>query len=360
MEYELEEEKKSEISIVEIIELSKEYGYEVIRKIWIVLLLGIIIGAYLYTKESNEKTMYTSSLTFTQNKPSSSSGGISSIIGQFGLESEESGGATKMLEMLYSRKVLKKALFRKIKIDEKEDFVINHYLDFSFREKWKDTPRKDFYFTSDSIDPLNRDENGVLLAVIRRIKVLHLTHEISPGEIILLKFECESEEFSFNFINILYNELKGYYIDESINKQLETYNMLQVRTDSLEKEYRSIEYRLAHFQDTNKGIFKRTSMVQESELIRTVSFLSALYNESLRSTESARFALINQTPFLQELDLPIYPLSSESPRPIYQGILGLLAGMFLGISIVLGLKYLKDKMGDNLGKTEIETTNDFA
>jgi len=64
---------------------------------------------------------------------------------------------------------------------------------------------------------------------------------------------------------------------------------------------------------------------------RTVAF--TLYGEVVKNLETLKISLVNQTPIIQVLDLPQFPLNNQKIR-LY---VTLLFGFFIGILISLGV-----------------------
>jgi capsule polysaccharide export protein KpsE/RkpR len=66
------------------------------------------------------------------------------------------------------------------------------------------------------------------------------------------------------------------------------------------------------------------------------------YFLAIKNVETAKIALEQQTPMLQPIDKPIYPLRSEKPNAFRALIMGLIIGALLGFIIIVGQKAIRD------------------
>jgi capsular polysaccharide biosynthesis protein len=58
----------------------------------------------------------------------------------------------------------------------------------------------------------------------------------------------------------------------------------------------------------------------------------------------ADYALKNSTPFFREIDKPFFPLDPMGPNWIRQSIIGLIIGLILGSTIIIGKKIIMEAL----------------
>jgi hypothetical protein len=81
-----------------------------------------------------------------------------------------------------------------------------------------------------------------------------------------------------------------------------------------------------------------------------VQMNSVILAELVKNAELARVSLLNETPLIQVLDKPRYPLDEKKFRKLY----GLIIGGFLGGILILGILFLNFKLLKNFNETEVE------
>jgi uncharacterized protein involved in exopolysaccharide biosynthesis len=69
-----------------------------------------------------------------------------------------------------------------------------------------------------------------------------------------------------------------------------------------------------------------------------------MYGEVLKNLEYADFTLKSSTPFIALLDNPILPLPVVQESRIMAFIIGLILGIMVGITFVLGRKIYRETM----------------
>lgn len=340
--------EEDEISLKELILKIQEYVREVIRLWWVVVLITIPIVGYMLWDVYNMPVKYPATLTFMldENEGGSGLGGVSAILGQFGFRGGRGRGFNleKMLELAKSRRIIQMALFEKIEIEGKKDFIANHIIkEYDFHEKWKKdtTGMRDFVFVHDSIVDFSRKENLIL-------KILH--SYIIGGENIegIIKFNINddtgimsltassiNETLSIQLAKILYNKLSDFYVNKSIERQTATFNIIKGKTDSLQNALNSVQSRLLHFQDTNRGLTLLRYEAEKIRLQQEIQKLILAYGESYKQLEIADFSLREDTPFVQVIDWPIMPVKKKEVSMIHNLFTSLFIGMFLGVIIIV-------------------------
>jgi len=311
------------------------------RKIKVLLLvsfLGGVLGiVYAYVK----KPKYEAHLSFLVNE-NEQAFNISSLAGLAGLGGIGGGAGgsvneDKLLFLTTSRFIIGSTLLSEMAVDGKNHILANVFIDtYKMQPGFKsDTALENFtYFSNKHIDSLTYQENKVLDAIIKIItdgKMLKSEVKKKAGivaqnaGIVVIDFVSNHEGFSKSFIDNMYEILSVYYVNKTIQRQLHNYTLIKARADSVKTVLSSRENAGAAFVDQNMDIAKMAARLNVERARRDIEMLSLMYAEVLKHVEIAKFSLDNQTPFLQLVDYPTYPLKTKKQSKILWGIIGAIA-----------------------------------
>lgn len=324
------------LTISDTFAVIRSYLKEILRKSWLVVLLAGILGGGLFYRAIKTPPTYTAQLTFMLNDaaPVANLGGIyDAFLGQ---QSSGSANLDKITEMLKSRRIIRDALFTRVAIDDKEDFLINHYLDKLSENK--------FRFSHDSFPIFTEKENRALKNIHSKITKFMLTYFISPGGIVTVSVTTESEAFSYYFMNILYNATSQYYIQTTVEKQQVIYERLLKRVEELRGKLSGAERSLAEDYDSHLGPVRLKPKVRQQGIQRDVDVQARAFYEASGSLEGARISLENKTPLIQLIDDPLLPLAEKVADKWFNLIIGVVAGTFLAVIIIAGRKFFREVM----------------
>jgi len=354
-----EEHYDDEISLKELILKLKEFWYELWRNWFLIILFCIPFLAYnLYQHFTFEKS-FTANLTFMVNEDEGGGGlgGVSSVLGSFGLGGAPGGeyNLEKMLSLLKSRKIIQNVILEKVNLNGQEDFYANHFIKIedlhnTWTENTGPVDLSNFLFTNNKLEAFSIEENTALKYIhskfignsVRGISPLLKSTIAEETGIMQLSFQSKDEKFSILILEQLFEYLSEYYISQSIEKQLITFNLISAKSDSLEQELRTAEYSLASFSDKNRGLYNRTDQLQQFRLKGKVKMLGAAYVKVVEQKEIAEFSLRDQTPVVQIIDYPISPIEPSKSSLIKNIIIACFIGGFLGTLFIIGRKIIND------------------
>lgn len=347
----------NQMSFLDILELTKTYLREVLRKFWLVMIFMALLGGFLFQRKLKDPIIYTGTMTFMLNEKADMSksmlegllsSDILSSMGGGGKKGEYSSGNVnlqKMEELIHSRNILQQVFFTKKTMTlqwgaPREDFIINHYL----HALWYGGAREGAYFTHDSLEQFDRNEMALVLAVHRHIVLFQLKRYASPADIMTISFECPSEEISYHFVYTLFDVLSRYYMDISLEKQREIFRAAKFRVDSLEREMNKAAASYYTYLNKHNLFTQSDVMVTQQKLQRRLAAETETYLMSFKNQEMAAISLEQQEkfPLLRALDPPVFPLPATHPKPLLHLAIGLAAGMVLGIIFVVARKFLRD------------------
>ncbi len=348
------------ITLGQIYRLIRDYLVFVLKKWWLLLLVGLLLGSYRYYKVYTTSTLYGAKLTFTlyEEAGGGSVSGISSLMGQFGLGNMDNVDYDRIMEFMQTRKIIGTALFKRGIIRGKEDYYANHYLrEYKMHEAWEEKESErliDFWFTHDNIDSFNRLENVALNVLSKRVANYHMAMDLRSSGIIETSFSGTSETFAVEFLNVLYDELSHFYTYKLREKGLKDYQLLEVRADSVAAELRAAETRYGKFQDTHKNLVSASALIEEVRLRRDMEILGNMYMEIVKGIEMMRFSLKTNRPYLVPVDRPVYPLNAINDSPVIAAIFWLIGGIFLTALLLAGYKFIRDIIRNEQERERLE------
>jgi hypothetical protein len=345
---------EDEITLKELIFKVREYLLEIVRNWKIVLLITLPILVYLLVVAFITPKKYSAELTFMVNEDESTQlTGAAEVFELLGVGSASTSeyNLDKILELMASKRIIYPCLLTKGEVDGEEDFFANHIIrEYKLREEWKREKPKlvDFTFTHDTLANFNRLENTALQLIYKKMLGKKddppmLTSFISENSgIMSLTLETLDEMLSKDLLIVIFNRLSQFYINQTTNKQRETYEKVSMETDSIRRVLKGVEYELAKFVDKNQGMIGQRSQVRKEQLERELFVLSTMYGESVKNEEISKFSLKNKTPFVQAIDLPVEPLKVIKKSKSKALLTGLIVGILLSSIFIIGRKIVRD------------------
>jgi hypothetical protein len=350
------EDKNQFISIKDILSLGIELIAVLKNRFKTIFLISVFLGFAGISIAYFAKPKYKAHLSFLLNENESNSINLSSLAGLAGLGSGSlSSGVNedKLLFLSNSRFLLGTTLLTNVKIHDKSQLLINYFLDKYETQKAfkKDTLLADFkYFTNAHLDSLDVKENKVLDIVIKFIEdnqLLKVEGKKKTGivaqnaGILTIDFFSIDEVLSKTFVDCLYANISKYYINKSIQRQYRNYTLIKERADSLKLILQSKETYGASYMDQNANLTKMQARVSVERTRRDIELLNLMYAEVMKNLEISKFSLENQTPMLQVIDSPTYPLKVEKKSKIKFGLLGSIIGGFSSLIVLFLVTYFK-------------------
>jgi hypothetical protein len=346
------EQYNDEIQLKDILIKLSEYKTYLLKKKFTIIgfsFLFFIIGIFnaIYTE-----TKYNAELTFVveEEKGGGSLGAMSGIASQFGFDVGGGSSATfsqsNILELLKSRGVIENTLLQNIKVNGKEDLLIEHYLELNkVKESWLKNDNFDGIsyhdkstFIHDSIS------GGIWKNIIENNLIVEL--ESDEANIITLSYLSVNDEFAKGFVESLIGEMSKMYISHQTSQANNTLDFLKNRADSVFSELEIAEEDFARIKDINQRIVKASGRLKELQLMRRVEVLNAMYLEIVKNLEISKITLLNQTPIINIIDEPILPLDEDKKSKTLAGLLGGFLGGFLSLCFFIFRKLFKDALAE--------------
>ncbi len=350
--------KSKEISTKDVILKVKDIWQYLWSKWLIILIVGLLGGAIGLALSFVIKPNYTATLTFAvANEKSNPFGAYSGLASMAGIDLGGGGSdlfsSDNIMEFLKSKRMIESTLLSPIEVDGKNITLIERYITFKdLRTKWSKKPKLANIHFEVNCDPskFSRIQDSIVGTIYDNL----IKKSISVGKpdkklsIIESIITTNDEIFSKNFLEVLIKNVSDFYIETKTKRLKQNVDILQSRADSLSKILTSSTQSIATLTDQNLNPAKATVNAGRARKQIDLQISGAVYGEILKNLELAKVTLQKETPLIQVIDAPVYPLLKEKLGKI-QGIIigGLLAG-FLIVGWLIGKRFYLYSMKESI------------
>ena len=330
-----------EATLKDVIISIRDYTRELKKKfilISTVLIISIISGL-VYS--SNQKDKFEAVLSFIVEGQSEGNNlsSISGMASQFGLDLGGSSSSTfsqqNVIELLKSRKIIESTLSKSCIVNNEEDILLNHYI--SINNMIEDGENISFFSSSkDSI-------TNIIWKEIIKFKI-DLSYQNDEANILNLTYTSTNSEFAKNFTELLIGEMSQMYSHYQTEKTRQSLKNLELRSDSIFRELKNSERNLARVKDRNLRVINASGRLNEIQYMREVQVLNAIYLELIKNTELVKMNLLNETPIIQLIDVPVLPLVDISRSNLFWVFVFSFLGFFMVSFLIIIRKLIRDTL----------------
>ena len=334
-----------EATLKDVIISIRDYTRELKKKfilISTVLIISIISGL-VYSSIQKDKFEAVLSFIVEGQSEGPNLSSISGMASQFGLDLGGSSSSTfsqqNVIELLKSRKVIESTLSKSCIVNNEEDILLNHYI--SINNMIEDGENISFFSSSkDSI-------TNIIWKEIIDFKI-DLSYQNDEANILNLTYTSTSSEFAKNFTELLVEEISQMYSHYQTEKTKKSLKNLELRSDSIFRELKNSERNFARVKDRNLRVINASGRLDEIQYMREVQVLNAIYLELIKNTELVKMNLLNETPIIQLIDVPVLPLeySNRSSKLFWVFSFSFL-GLFLVSSLIILRKLIRDTLEED-------------
>ena len=348
-----EQKNSDDISVKELILNIRKWVVFIFSK-WKLLFILMVAGGvagYFYGK--SKPTLYQAESTFVLDEGKSTGSALSGLafLGMGG-DNASAGlfSSTQNIMWLYkSRLMLHQTLMSQVNYNKRKRLLIDIFLDENgLREKIDPVHSlKNIGFKEGTpVDSLNTEQSNIVLACIGMLKgndYLSVLETNKAENLITISFKSRDEQFSKLFTEVLVNNVNQYYIETKTKKTNEEIKVLERKADSARMMLNSNMYEAASSIDAvpNANPLKTTLRVAPQRKKVDVDAATAMYVELARNLETRRMALAQETPLIQIVDGPIYPLDVIRPSSVKLAIMGALLFAVLTSIILILVKWYR-------------------
>ena len=345
-----------EISLKELVLKIKELYQFLLTKWKLIILAGIIGGLIGFTYAYFQKPTYKAVLTFAMEEEKSGGGGLGGALGlvsQFGIDLGSSGGGAfsgaNLIELMKSRKLVEKTLLSPITVNGKTQSLADYYLEFNeMKKSWEDKPAfKGINFPIDADrEKFTLQQDSILKNISTGLVKTDVVVSQKDKKISILSIEVNSinEQFAKVFCETIAKETSKYYVEIKSKKSKMNLDILQNQADSIRAELNSAITGVAAAADNVFNLNSAMNVRRTPSARRQVDVQAntAILTQLVGNLELAKVTLRKETPLLQIIDRPSFPLEKEKVGKLKSLVLGgFLAGFLTVLYLVFSSLYKK-------------------
>lgn len=350
--------ERGEMSLKELLLKVGEWSRYLLSK-WLVILffgaIGAVVGfLYAYTKEVS----YTATTTFVL-EDEKGGGGLGSLAGLAsiaGVDIAGGGGGIfqgdNILELYKSRSMIEKTLLTPIEGDTAQ-LLVERYIQFNkLREQWAKIPAlKNLKFPRYDQLTVNRLQDSVLGSIVYDINKNYLSvgKPDKKLSIIQVNVKAKDEQFAKAFNNQIVRNVNDFYIQTKTKKSLDNVSILQHKTDSVRAVMNGAIYNAVAVADATPNL-NPTRQIQRTAPAQRFQFSAetnrAVLGEMVKNLEMSKMAALKETPLIQVVDEPVFPLEKSKLSKLKALIIGGVLSGFLACMVLLFRKLLKTSLSE--------------
>jgi hypothetical protein len=341
--------ENDEISLKELILKIKEW-YQFLLTQWkLIVLAGIIGGLIGFTYAYFQKPTYKAVLTFALEEEKGGGGmsGLGGLASQFGFDVGGSGGGafagSNLIELMKSRLLVEKTLLNPIEVNGKTISIAEYYIQINkMREAWDQNPAfKNIQFLPNADRSSFTLQHDIILKSIFSSVTApeNLTIGSKDKKVSITSIEVISsdENFSKIFCENLAKETSEYYVEIKSKKAKMNVEILQHQVDSIRGQFNSSINELASASD---GIFNlnpalKSKGTQPAKRQVDLQINTTMLTSLVTNLEMSKMALRKETPLIQVIDKPIFPLEKEKLGKLKSLMIGFFIGLFLSVTYLI-------------------------
>jgi hypothetical protein len=342
-----------QITLRELVIKSKNAYYYLKSKwltIFLLALIGFAIGfGYAYFK----KAEYSAATVFVLDD-GNSKGGMSQFAGlasMVGVDIAGSGGSVfsedNLLELYRSRSIIQKTLLSPF-VEGKNQLLIDKYIEINnLRKQWSENAMlKNIQFPLYGQQPLNRLQDSIIGLVVVDInqRYLSVAKPDKKLDIIQVLVTSKDEKFAKCFNNKIVDNVNEFFIQTKIKKSTQNLAILQHQVDSIRAALSGAMLGVANSIDLNPNANTSRQILRVPSQKRQVDVEAdkAILTELVKNLEISKAALRKETPLIQVIDQPIYPLYKKKFSKLITGVIGAITAAFVGIIVLIFIKSFKN------------------
>lgn len=288
---------------------------------WITISLIVIIGAAIGLIHANrQKLFYIANCTFVLQEPGNSPAASDAFASILGISGPEGGGifqGDNLLELYRSRFMIKKTLLSKI--PEENEYLIDRYIKINnLKAGWKSNPYLKsinwFLVPNKKNRNFTRAQDSLIIMFADDIRNNYLNvNRDRQSSIFRVEVRSKNEEFSKVFNDQIVRTVNDFYIQTKTKKSLDNLALMQHQTDSIRRALNSAMYRSASSADYvyNANPAMQVTRVPAQRGQIDAENNRAMLNELVRNVEISKLALRKETPLIQIIDEPVFPLEKR-------------------------------------------------
>jgi hypothetical protein len=335
-----------EISLQEILQHLSVIKQKVWHRKWIVIIIAIAGAAIGLTASLLTQSTYTARLSFALQDEKGGGGSLSSLAGlasQFGVNvggASSAFGGDNLYELFTSHRLIEQTLLCPTVINGKNSNLLNLYIDtYKLQEKWSKSNKPELkniaFPLRQKRETYTRAQDSILQSIYSTItKKPMLTvgqrgKKLSIGDI---SFISENETLSKLFVENLIRETTDFYVSTKTKVTRENFLKLRHQADSVKAIFNGAVSARASQADAVPNAVRQVASVGVVRSQSNMQIAGATYGEMVKNLEVMKMTLNQETPLVQVIDAPSYPLEKQRLGKAKGILIGGFAGGALAIA----------------------------
>ncbi|WP_293050241.1 Wzz/FepE/Etk N-terminal domain-containing protein [Paludibacter sp.] len=332
-----------EISLQEMLLHLTTIKKKIWNKKWIVIVIAVIGAGIGLTKSVLTKPTYTAKLSFAlQDEKGGGMSGLASLASQFGVSvggASSAFGGDNLYELFTSRRLVEQTLLCPTTINGKTTNLLNLYIDtYKLREGWSKSSKPEIqkmaFPLSQDRKSYTRAQDSILQSIYTTITkkpmltVAQRGKKLSIGDI---SFVSENEDLSKLFVENLIHETTDFYVYTKTKVSRDNYLKLLHQADSVKAIFNGAVAARASQADAVPNAVRQVASVGVVRSQSNVQVAGATYAEMIKNLEVMKMTINQETPLVQVIDAPVYPLEKQRLGKAKGILIGGFTGGFLAI-----------------------------
>lgn len=345
--------QSDEISLKELILKIRDWCRYLLSK-WLIILAFCLLGGaigltYAYFKKPN----YTATTTFVleEEKGGGGLGNLAGLASMAGVDLGSSGGGIfqgdNILSLYKSRTMIEKTLLTPVVIEGRKQMLVDRFIEINeLKKKWTENP--DLNKLNFSANRLAKDDlrtsalrlrDSILGVIVLDLNKSYLSVTKPDKKLSMIQVDVVSKDESFSkiFNDELVKNVNDFYVATKTKKNLQNVRILQHKTDSVRAVMNGAIYSAVAITDATPNL-NPTRQVQRIAPVQRAQFSAetnkSVLSEMVKNLELTKMSLLRETPLIQVIDQPIYPLEIKKTSKVISLVLG---GFLFGFLYVLFL-----------------------
>ena len=358
----LGETKEESFSLNDLLKIVKVYWDFLLKYWWIVVVVGLLGGVFGLIYACVRTTKYEARYVFTIGGSSSSTSQMGSISALLGLGSNSMGAFSgdNILELFKSRSLVENTLLSptvyngdtitfmeyalicdsvRVKCMERED------LDEETEEGKVSICDVEFPYGQQR-STFTRVQDSILLAKAGALLQANVFVEKRDKKLSYVEyaFTYSDEDFAKAFAASHLAQVSSFYVNTKTELSRLNISSFQIQADSVRKELDKALSSRAYYADGNMNAVRQSVGVQLRKLDTDIQILATSYAEMIKNIEVLKLDLARETPLIQVIDHPVFPLPNDKMRKAKAIVIGGFLGGFLScLALVAFCYYLQMK-----------------
>jgi hypothetical protein len=312
-----------------------------------ILLAGVIGGTIGLLYSILKKPEFSARCTFVLEEADKGGlGAFSGLASLAGIDLNGLGGSSglfkgdNIIELYKSRSMIEKTLLSSAVFNGRPQLLIQRFAEFyKIDKKWRDVEPADLNFT---IRPLTWKQDSIISEVVEEINQNYLTVGKPDKKLSIISVEYRSQDHFFSkvFTDEIVKNVNDFYTVTKTKKSAQNVAILERQADSVKRVLNNSIIGVAASGSANPNMNPALLMLKTPSQKRQVDVQasSAIYAEIVKNLELSKISLRRETPLIQIIDKPVFPLKKHKPRKSVSLLLG---GIIAGFGTVLVLVWKK-------------------